>query len=238
MQLAKSKLWIVLTVILGLITSTLVYYYLNGVKVEAAGQDLKTVVVAAQKVPQGTLLTKDMVKTINVPEKYLPSGTIANIDSAINQYSTVDLWPESIIVSGQLASSKNSQQLSYKIPADKRAITIAVNTTSGVGGQIKPGQYVDVLVSYKTANNFVDNKVVTLLQNVLILSTGSSSSGNQSQDAQIPDNVTLAVSPQEAQLVTLSETVGKIKLVLRQTADDKKQDLKQIDPNGLQPVYP
>jgi pilus assembly protein CpaB len=233
MSITKSKTWLALTIILGLITTFLLVNYLKGIKANSTGELFTTVVVANQRIPEGTRLTSEMLKTIELPKKNA-ANTIPALDKAINQVTTVTLVPEEVILKDQLASS-NTTDLPYKLPEGTRAVTIAVNATSGVAGLIKPGHLVDVLLTYKKPAED-ENRTVTLLQKILVLAVGSDLQKKDGEQA--AETITLAVNSDGAELVALGENIGKLKLVLRPAADDKTNSPKPVDRKTLQSLYP
>ncbi|MHB9095501.1 MAG: Flp pilus assembly protein CpaB [Eubacteriales bacterium] len=232
----KSKLWLVLTIVLGIVTSLLVGNYLKVTKTTTENRAMTTVVAAAYGVKQGTRITRDMVKTFQIPQRDVPSQAVTSTVQVIGQLATVELVTDEVITLSQLASEKTSTELSYRIPEGFRAATIAINTLTGVANHVKPGNYVDILMSYRATENIQDNKVLTLTQNSLVLAVGAAV---QVKEGDPPtENLTLALTPQEAQLVMLSENIGKMKLVLRPVTDNKKTQLKTIDLKALQAMYP
>ncbi|HEX3032391.1 MAG TPA: Flp pilus assembly protein CpaB [Bacillota bacterium] len=231
---SKSKLWFVLTIIVGIITSLLVTNYLQGVQAAAVEQVMTSVVVAAQKIPQGTKLTAEMVKSVQVPAKYVTPQAVTKTEDAVDQFTTVDLWPEQTIITGQLASENTAKELPYKIPQGNRAFTMAVNPLTGVASQIKPGHYVDVLLSYCLSGKPEETKALTLLQKVLVLGIGTDL--QKKEEPQVGENVTIAVYPHDAQLLLYAEGIGKLKMVLRPAADDSKAKLKTVDIKYLESI--
>jgi len=134
----------------------------------------------------------------------------------------------------QPASDKpevKKQSLAIKTPSGKRAITVSITTLSAVGGLINPGDFVDVLV-HLSIPAIVDSSMkkegskekdttkttVTLFQGIQILAIGSNVSDPADFDGQQKSSnlvITLAVDPQQAELITFAESYGKLQLVLR-----------------------
>jgi pilus assembly protein CpaB len=132
---------------------------------------------------------------------------------------------EKIIAGEQISERRllNAQNAGFVglIPPDKRAITVAVTEVTGVAGFVKPGDYVDVVVTFdrQDTGEFASNFV---LQNILVLAANhdtESSAGDQTvkdkKDAVKTATVTLAVSPMEEHWLALSDEKGKIRLALR-----------------------
>ncbi len=213
MTKSRLRFWAAATLLISVIMGVLVYQYLLEVKKASQPEPLTEVVVARVRIPVGSRITQDMIKTSQLPAKYVHPMAVKDRKDVLNQFAGVDILPDQVILSGHFITGDNIKELPYNIPDGFRAITIAVNPVSGVGGHIKPGHYVDVLVAYKEDLNSGNVSVVTLLQNVLVLAVGTDL--EKKEEVQAYDEVTLAVKPDEAQLVALSESVGRIKLTLR-----------------------
>lgn len=237
MKMTKPKMWLVFTLVIAMITTILVMNFFKGVQAEAQNLEMVTVVLAAKNIPQGTRITSDMLKTVNMPSKYVTSQWTREEGKVINQFAIVDLQVGDVILGTKLTSEKTTNQLTYKIPEGKRAITTAINSASGVAGHIKPGDYVDVLVAYTVKNNEGERQeVITLLQEILVLAVGADLI--RIDGVQNTDTMTLAVSPDDAQKITLGESIGRIKLTLRPAGESKTINLRKLNPDRLQAMYP
>lgn len=230
---SKIKLWFLLTIALGVVATMLAANYLKKIETEAVQQVMEPVVLASQKIPQGTRITREMLVIKEMPAEFIHSQAISDPNDVVEKFSTVDLLPEQPILSGQLTSENTAKELPYKIPEGKRAITIAVNSSTGVGGHIKPGHKVDILVSYEVPEEGQKEeeagvlKVITLLQDVEVLAVGADL--QKKEELQPAENVTLAVAPEQAQNLFLAESVGKIKLILRPAGKENVETLKATD---------
>lgn len=101
--------------------------------------------------------------------------------------------------------------LSYNIPEDKRAVTVAVNEVIGVAGFIKPGDKVDVIATFA----FDPPQSTTILQNVTVLAIAQEMQSDAEQKAKLSTSVTFALSPSQAERLVLAESLGEIRLALR-----------------------
>jgi len=124
--------------------------------------------------------------------------------------------------------------LSTKMPPGKRAMTISINPLSAVGGLLNPGDFVDVLVELQMPNpqrpaSDKDQVTSIIFQNIQVLAMDTQvSPGTNEQDIQNrlkakAINVTLAVSPDEAGLLTFAQANGKIILSLRSPGEKGTQ---------------
>jgi Flp pilus assembly protein CpaB len=130
-----------------------------------------------------------------------------------------------------------SQGLTFVIPDGMRAVTVALDAISGVGGFVYPGDHVDVLTTMQQGEVTLTK---TIVQNVEVLamneltSRPTASRGTQATDEQAAGSAddeggapaaeqvksaTLAVTPDQAQAVILSAFKGAVHLVLRPRED-------------------
>jgi pilus assembly protein CpaB len=116
-----------------------------------------------------------------------------------------------------------------------RAVTVAVDPVSGVGGYLKPGDHVDVVATFRTFG--IDREAVarTVLQDVQLLALGSQiekerlrKDGAKPSFSSGKDTATLLVTPAEAERLALAEAEGKLRLALRSAGDIARVDSKGI----------
>ena len=101
------------------------------------------------------------------------------------------------------------------IPHGMRAVSVRVNDTISVSGFVQPGSRVDVNL---TTNPHLSNEqqTTTVLENVAVIATGYRLERNSAGKAQsVRSMVTLLLSPDDAERLTLSSQEGHLQLVLR-----------------------
>ena len=137
------------------------------------GWNLVPVVVAGSDIPEGTVVTLDMISQRQVPEQFVTSSVVKP-DSAsyvVNQKVLVPLQGGDPLLWSQFETTKAAERLSTKVQKKARAITIEAKSTTAVGGWVRPNDHVDILGTFKdTQTN--ETVAVTLLQNVIVLATG------------------------------------------------------------------
>jgi Flp pilus assembly protein CpaB len=122
-------------------------------------------------------------------------------------------------------------------PPGKRAVTIMIDSLSAVGGLINPGDFVDIIAQLKIKDPQDPKKpfqeiTSVLFQNIQVLAVGANFKpvGNaqlyEAQQRARSLNVTLALAPEEAGLLTFTQTNGKLLLSLRSPAEKETQALK------------
>ena len=78
-----------------------------------------------------------------------------------------------------------------------------------------------------------DQQTTTVLENVAVIATGQKLERNTAGEPQLTPVITLLVSPDDAQKLTLATTQGKIQLALRNPLDTKQQELASVSTGTL-----
>jgi pilus assembly protein CpaB len=108
--------------------------------------------------------------------------------------------------------------MSAVVKTGKRAIAVKGDKVIGLAGLIRPGNVVDVLVSIEDER---DKKKITkiILENILVLATGSEIEKNEKGEPSPVDVFTLEVTPEEGEKLALGSNEGKLQLALRNAMD-------------------
>ena len=125
---------------------------------------------------------------------------------------------EEPILEGRLAAKGSGLGLAPTIPVGMRAVSVRVNDVAGVAGFVLPGMHVDVLVTGRPPTENGD-MTTTCLQNILVLSAGQTMQPDARGQAMPAPTVTLLVTPDQAETLTLAGSDGRIQLVLRNSSD-------------------
>lgn len=188
------------------------------------GWNLVTVVVASTTIPEGTVVTADMISQRDIPEQFVTQSVVRPETSnlVLNQEVLVTLQPGDPLLWSQFATSRTAEKLSTKVQKKGRAITIDAANIHSVGGWVRPNDHVDIIGTFRDpATN--ENTAVTLLQNVIVLATGKitgTTNVNVIPEAQRAyNNVTLLVLPEEAEILVLASELGSLSLSLRNEGD-------------------
>ena len=221
----KGKTPLIVALVLGLLAGVVAYSAIKKKESDVRkGWNLVPVVVAAQDIPEGTVVTIDMVSQRQVPEQFVTSSVVKP-DSAsyiVNQKVLVSLQAGDPLLWSQFETTKAAERLSTKVQKKTRAITIEASSTSSVGGWVRPNDHVDVIGTFRDPQTN-EQVGVTLLQNVIVLATGKitgTTNVNLIPEAQREYNtVSLLVIPEEAEIMVLAQELGQLTLSLRNEDD-------------------
>jgi pilus assembly protein CpaB len=107
-----------------------------------------------------------------------------------------------------------------------------VNEVVSVAGFVVPGTRVDVLLT-GTPAGANEPQTTTVLQNVAVLASGHTLERSATGEAQNTPVITLLLSPDDAQKLTLASTQGKIQLSLRNPLDTRAEDMPASSERGI-----
>lgn len=248
----KRLPFIVGSVVLALVAVFLVNMYLQeqsrNLRLQAKQEVTKmqermaSILVASKDIPKGAAIEADMLEAKVVPKEYIQPQAAAYPERIIGMMTLAPISKGEQITLSKLASSKQAAttSLAMATPIGKRAISIPVDNISSLMGMIKPGDYVDVIglvpvpVQTEGGKQATQMAVMPLFQNVLVLAAGrdlgaSATARYQKEEEKsvTPSSmITLALSPQEASLITFVQEQGKIRLALRSPADSSIEPIQ------------
>jgi len=240
-------------VVCGLLAAILVFVIVQ--RSDASGSDGdRSVVVAKQDIPVQSRLVADLLEV-----KTMPADEV-NEEAFTARSQVVDRITGVAIAAGEqilptMVSDRAGESLTFKISPGKRAVSINVKEAVTAGGNVQPGDEVDVVGIFALAKDADVNSVLavfapgmqpvvapaantdlnltaTILEGVKVLAVGQSLAESEEKSttaATKPDtnaesqpkakSVTLEVTPQQAQLLSLADELGVLRLAVRPFGD-------------------
>jgi len=179
-------------------------------------------VVATHPIAVGTLVTKDDLKLVAWPAATPVPGSFTEIDKVVNRGIVVAVSENEPLTESKLAPVGSGAGLPPTITEGMRAISVKVNEVIGVAGFVVPGTRVDVLVTAKGSATTATTETRTVLSNVQVLTAGTRYDQERAtkEGKAIPTTVvTLLLTPDDAEKLTLASEEGRIMLALRNPLD-------------------
>jgi len=179
-------------------------------------------VVATHPIAVGTLVTKDDLKLVAWPAATPVPGSFTEIDKVVNRGIVVAVSENEPLTESKLAPIGSGAGLTPTITEGMRAISVRVNEVIGVAGFVIPGTRVDVLVTARGTTNNATTETRTVLSNVQVLTAGTRYDQERAtkEGKAIPTTVvTLLLTPDDAEKLTLASEEGRIMLALRNPLD-------------------
>jgi pilus assembly protein CpaB len=185
-------------------------------KVETTDQ--KDMVVTARPLSVGIMVKPADVKIVKISAGAFPKGAFSKVEDVLDRPVISNILLEEPILEGRLAAKGSGLGLAPTIPVGMRAVTVRVNDVGSVAGFVLPGMRVDVLVTGRPPSADMD-MTATALQNMLVLSSGTTIQPDARGQAIQAPTITLLATPEQAETLTLAGAEGRLQLVLRNSSD-------------------
>jgi len=215
-------LTIILAIVIALAGSFLAY---NIAKKQTAPQiaavenaETVDIAVAVVSLPWGTKITPEKITMKSFLKDSLPPGTFNDSEKLINRVVISPIKLQEPILESRLAGGESGGGIGAIVTPGKRAIAVKGNKVIGLSGLIKPSDRVDILVTIDIEST-KKTKTKLVLENILVLATGSELQQNDKGDPLPIDVYTLEVTPEEGEKLALASTNGELQFALRNETD-------------------
>lgn len=182
----------------------------------------QTVMVAARDLPAGAILRREDVEAVMWPGTAVPEGFATQAGEVVGRGLITAVKKNEALLDSKLAHKEAGGGMSITIPEGMRAVSVEVDEVVGVAGFVLPGTHVDVLVTATPGNDRTRTTTRIILQNIRALAADQTYQQDVNGEPQYVAVVTLLVSPQQAEELTLAATEGRIQLALRNTLDSEE----------------
>jgi pilus assembly protein CpaB len=176
------------------------------------------VVVAREDIPARTKITSDMVTLMPYPKDLITAGSARDRKEVEGHITLARLKAKEQIRASDLLAEGQAPSIAYDIPPGMRAIAIGADEVKAVGSTVKPGDRVDVLATYSEPNTHQETTQM-ILQNCLILAVNQGETDTQNTKIGAKSSMTLAVKPEEAELLMAADRAGALRVMLRSPQD-------------------
>ncbi len=219
---------------LGLLGGGLLMLYLNRFEEEVSGGRRVQVLSIMQPLERGALITNESLAVIEVPVAYLEQRAVkaAERSKVVGIRTSHSLDARDTLLWTDLAISSENRDLSTLVQPGRRAVTVHASEAGSDpagNGLLRPGDYVDVIVTLRDASLAGSNtSAVVLLQRVLVLAIGSETEAQGFGDARQEKQryghereLTLSLKVEEVQLLSLARERGTLSVALRDPGDTR-----------------
>lgn len=206
--------------------------------------ELVDVLVANTDMNLGQTVTENKLRWTPWPKEGLPSRYLTKqtkpdaIKQLIGSVVRQPIAQGEPIVEGKLAKRDGSSILAVALQEGYRAVTIKVDEARGLAGLIRPGDLVDVILTHRistpseTGERGERTVSEVVAENIRILAIDQALTGNGEEKAKPAKAITLEVTAQQAEAITLGSTTGTISLALRsafaETLEKKDEDVGRL----------
>lgn len=241
---ARSRAFIfgTLAIVLASATAYTAWWVVSGYesKLAAVEQDAGNVqiVVAARDLRPGQVISREDVRMDKRPPGTSLDQMFFSVDTVLGQTVGDKVLVGEPVRFERLTIGGADLHLNEVIDPGSRAVTIRASHSAAVGGLLRPGYFVDVIVTIRpdTKDLAADWVTETILQGVRVIAVNNDvvtsvalekESTEQTRVHERDVFVTLEVEPAEAEQVALASSRGQIELALR-----ARDDFDQLQQDG------
>ncbi len=225
--------------VVAVLVAVLVQVSLGGKKKQAEQVAKVEVLVASKDLGIGSELKPDSVRWQEWPKSSIFPGAVVregeqNVETALTGRLARDVAKGEPVLRNALLGQSKGNFVAASLEPGMRAVAIEVSAASMVGGFLGPGDFVDIILTYKEtiktdkANvqatamielNLDQVATETILQNIKVLAVDQMAKRPEEEKIKVGKTVTLAVSVQEAEKLALAQKMGDLTLALRAVGD-------------------
>jgi pilus assembly protein CpaB len=216
----RPQPWLLLVLALGFGTAA-AYLALNYIRNQttpllSAEAPKGQVILAMKDLPVGAVVGEQDVRTVEWPGDAIPPGFLSVPEEVVGRGIITPVKLNEPLLEGKLAPRGAGGGLPTIITEGMRALSVRVDDVIAVAGFVIPGTRVDVLLTKQVSGQ---NITRAILQNVQILAAGQSIQTDAEGKPVTVAVITVLLSPEQAEVLTLAATDGRIQMTLRNALD-------------------
>jgi pilus assembly protein CpaB len=222
----RSIASLAIAILFGLIAVMIVRVVLNANRTgqtTTSSANMTPVVVAALPIERGSSLKPAMLKIVGYPKDAVPVGAFQTIDqvagSASARTAVRSMTANEPVLAAKLSGAGGKTNLSGTLTPGMRAVSVRADDVTGVGGFVLPGDRVDILLTRTVGNGDSATTVTQVLAEISLVLGVDQSSDVEADKPVVAKAVTVEVTPDQAQTISLAHAVGSVSLSLRQISD-------------------
>jgi pilus assembly protein CpaB len=196
---------------------------------DVPGED---VVLAAGDISVGSRIEDKDVKVVRLPSADLPPNCFHTKSKILGRGAVLPISRGEFILPYKLAGENAGFGLPTLIPRGMRAVSVRVNDIVAVAGFVIQGTHVDILLTGNPSGSS-DQQTTTVLENVAVIAVGQKLERNSAGEPQLAPVITLLVSPDDAEKLTLAASQGHIQLALRNPLDTGQETVAAVNSGAL-----
>ena len=196
----------------------------------SAPSDTASVYVATGDIATGAIITPENAKIEQWPKDRVPAGAVTRQEDLDDRRTRQKIYAGEPIIDVKLLA-RGQVPMDGLVPKGLRVVAINVGPEAIHSGLVLPGSRCDIQVFMRpdSANGAAETLCKTILQDIRVVAVNDVTS-TESKDPREPNTtsipggktVSLLVTPDQAQIVTLASQMGTIRLILRSATDDEQ----------------
>ena len=228
------RITLIVAVVLAIGTGILTLRYLTSIQQTANVQqqqvELKKILIANRDIPARAKITPDMLTTVSRPATQVEPGALDDPKATYGDIALITI-PSGSTITETRVGRPAEVGLTVRLKPGMRAVSIPVDRVKAVSGLLQPGDRVDVMASVPRGQGSPP-KAVSIIRGALVLAINDSletAGATPSPDAANLVTVTLGVTPQQADLLTMADMNTTLRLALR----SPQEPIRSLEPEAL-----
>jgi pilus assembly protein CpaB len=188
---------------------------------------MKEVLVASVRLEPGFPVAPDQVRwqawpAASVdPSFILKNGNPSTASTVEGTVVRAPIVPGEPVTYTKIIKSDSAGFMAATLAPGMRAVAISVSMASIAGGFIQANDRVDIILTVITNDSPKRGTTRTALSNVRVLAIDQAADNKDQKAVSDVKTVTLELTPQQAQVVTLAQAMGTLSLALRSLGDNE-----------------
>jgi pilus assembly protein CpaB len=218
------RITLIVAVLLAVGTGILTLRYLSSINQQAQTQtqavESKRIIIANRDIAARVKITPEMLTAVNRPVNEVEPGALSDPKQAEGDIALINILANSTVTDTKVGRPAELG-LTARLKPGMRAVTIPVDRVKAVAGLIAPGDKVDVMASVPRGAGSVPHTYAIIRDSTVLAvneqldTAGVADGASPAPDDTNPTLVTLAVTAQQAQLLTSADLNTTLRLALR-----------------------
>ena len=182
--------------------------------------ETEQILVAIDQINVGEIVDAQKIKLEEWPKDKVPQGAITKLEDIQERRSKQRVFAGEPILEAKLTGEINDA--ADRIEQGHRAVSVEVTAETSVSGMLQPGDRVDVLCYLKNVPGLNHPLTKTVLEDVRVFAINATMDRNVGDDTRIVQakTVTLELKPDQVEILTLANELGKISFSIRKPGDE------------------
>jgi pilus assembly protein CpaB len=232
---------LIIAIAMGGIAAYLAQTWIRGqTSASAANQPPGQILVAAEPLAYGGVVTADKVNEVPWFAKTLPEGAFSSRDELLEGGRRVVLSPINRgepVLRSKVTGPGQRASLSSLLGEGLRAVTVRVDDVRGVAGFVLPGDFVDFVMIASEGTNKRQSYSDVLLEHLKVLAIDQIADEGEGKPT-LARAVTVEATKEQAQKILLATDVGKLSLILNHPAESASTPNRRISERDIGRIIP
>ena len=189
--------------------------------VNKSSSDTTEIVRIKQTVPQGGMITENVIEVVDVGSYNLPTGVYTSKKDVVGKYAKVDMFAGEYIIPQKLTADVHSaNDILGDLEGEQKIISITIGSfAQGVSGKLETGDIISVIV-YDAKENATFTPDELRYVRVVTSTTSKGVDKAEVTDHSQPVTVTLIVNQEQAELLAKYEKTSSMHFTLEYRGDE------------------